>query len=512
MLMRGASRERARITSLLGALLVHALVWPAAPRALAEEWAILGPRAMGMGGAGVAVARGGLSSYWNPAALAPPRAPRLPTIWDLEVPATFYAGASNNFIGEVDDVADLVTDLDFDTLELVLDDPGTALSPAQLQNVLRLAVEELPDLGVSGTGVVSQASAGAAARVMQFGFSALGIAHAGGVTRLDDQNIALGDEGVDGAIGPGIDRTGQISAAGQSFADQLAADGLATQNQAEEIVFESEQAGISVANPANQARIRDILAATAANDGGGAGNSIIDNQSGVDLQGILVQEYALSFAQPLFGVVSVGASAKLMSGWTYFEPFDLQDLDGFEDDAGDLFDEENRDESLRFGVDAGVLFQPLPWLALGVTGRNLNNPGFDFKGPGDYVLERQFRAGVGFTPIPWLTLAADIDLLRNDCEALPGYHSQVLGGGVEFALFDAGFFRLGLSKNLAESKEDLVIHGGFGLRVWLLQIDAALAFATDWTEIETGDAGGDPTEVPERVGASLQIGLNVPLD
>lgn len=507
--MPGTIRSRGRRASLAGATAF--LVLAAVPAA-AEEWAILGPRAMGMGGAGVAVTRGGLSSYWNPAALAPPRAPRADTYWDLELPATFNAAAGNDFIREVDDVVNLVEDLDFDALEQILGDPAQTLTPAQLQDVLRLLVEELPDLGARGTGVVSNASAGATARVWRFGLSALGITHAGGVTRFDDQNLALGDEGLDGAIGPGTDRSGQISAAGQTFADQLAADGLATQNQAEEIVFQSEQSGINVANPANQASIRNILTATAANDGGAANNSIIDNQSGVDLRGILLQEYALSYAQPFFEIVSVGVNAKLMSGWSYFQPFNLRELEDFEGTADDLFDEDNRDESLRFGVDAGILVQPIPWLSLGVVGRNLNNPSFDFRGPGDYEIERQFRAGVGVTPLPWLTLAADIDLVRNDSEALPGYHSQVLGGGAEVSLFGAGFLRLGLSKNLAESEEDLVIHTGLGFRVWLLQIEAAAAVATDWTEIETGNDGDDPAEIPERVGFSLQLGFNIPLD
>jgi hypothetical protein len=35
----------------------------------AEEWNTMGPRAMGMGGAGVALSQGPLASYWNPAAL-----------------------------------------------------------------------------------------------------------------------------------------------------------------------------------------------------------------------------------------------------------------------------------------------------------------------------------------------------------------------------------------------------------------------------------------------------------
>ncbi|HXT00422.1 MAG TPA: conjugal transfer protein TraF [Elusimicrobiota bacterium] len=41
----------------------------AAVSAHAEEWTTMGPRAMGMGGAGVALSQGPLASYWNPAAL-----------------------------------------------------------------------------------------------------------------------------------------------------------------------------------------------------------------------------------------------------------------------------------------------------------------------------------------------------------------------------------------------------------------------------------------------------------
>ena len=46
-----------------------ALILAAAVSANAEEWTTMGPRAMGMGGAGVALSQGPLASYWNPAAL-----------------------------------------------------------------------------------------------------------------------------------------------------------------------------------------------------------------------------------------------------------------------------------------------------------------------------------------------------------------------------------------------------------------------------------------------------------
>lgn len=52
---------------LLSLALAAAVLAPAPASAL--EWTAMGPRAMGMGGAGVAAVQGPLASYWNPAAL-----------------------------------------------------------------------------------------------------------------------------------------------------------------------------------------------------------------------------------------------------------------------------------------------------------------------------------------------------------------------------------------------------------------------------------------------------------
>ena len=76
--MRGPIPSAAKGMRFPGAWLAAGIAIHLAARAAAEEWAIIGPRAMGMGGAGVAVTRGGLSTYWNPAALAPPRVPDSP--------------------------------------------------------------------------------------------------------------------------------------------------------------------------------------------------------------------------------------------------------------------------------------------------------------------------------------------------------------------------------------------------------------------------------------------------
>ncbi|MBH0200856.1 MAG: hypothetical protein HP496_00780, partial [Nitrospira sp.] len=50
------------------AVLLVASAWPSSGSA--TEFVIVGPRAMGMGGAGVAVTTNALATYWNPAGLA----------------------------------------------------------------------------------------------------------------------------------------------------------------------------------------------------------------------------------------------------------------------------------------------------------------------------------------------------------------------------------------------------------------------------------------------------------
>ena len=63
------STSRAR-TSFLGVSLLFVAQLLLLPHASAVEFVIVGPRAIGMGGAGVATTTDALATYWNPAALA----------------------------------------------------------------------------------------------------------------------------------------------------------------------------------------------------------------------------------------------------------------------------------------------------------------------------------------------------------------------------------------------------------------------------------------------------------
>ena len=70
-----------------------ALIFAAVP-ARALEWHTMGPRALGMGGAGVATAQGPLAAYWNPAALG--RATS--NAYGVQIPFGVHAGLTGSVI------------------------------------------------------------------------------------------------------------------------------------------------------------------------------------------------------------------------------------------------------------------------------------------------------------------------------------------------------------------------------------------------------------------------------
>jgi len=434
------------------------------------------------------------------------------------VPVGVGASTSENLLGDLDDVVGLVETLDFDAVETQLGN-GQPLTTTQIRDVLRL-VDELPDLGKSGTGLISDVSVAIQLRVWRIGFSAAGMFHGGALTNLDTGLLALGNSGIGTALGA----TGNAPAttAGQNLAAQLLGGGLVNAAQANEIAFQAEQAGVNLSDPTFQNLLDDVVQATTNNNGGSPANILTANQSGVNLRGALLSEVALGYSQPVadllpfdpFNWVSVGAAVKAVYGTTYFKSVSLDGLDGFDDILDELTDDANREESVRFALDVGALVQPFDWLSLGLVARNVNEPEFRFAGRGSYEVEPQVRAGIGLHDIPFdgLILAADLDLTRNQTDALPGRESQVLGIGAEYDFLDMQilFLRFGVSQNLADTDEAPVIHGGLGVNFLGVSLDAAVMVSTETSEV--GDLVGSVDELPERAGASFMLGVNVPLD
>ena len=482
----------------------------------AEEFHIVGSRAMGMGGAGVAVTRGVLSTYWNPAALCPPLTPESSGFFELALPLAVMGVASRNALRQLDEVVELSGEADFRAIEERLA-AGRPLTSEQVRDLLSLA-EELPELEGSGNGFLTDVSMGLGLRLDRFAFNSLGLYSAGAVTRLDRRNLALGNQGIEGFLPPGEGRP--VTPAGLSLANDLVKAGLLGRPQADHLVFLAEQAGVDLNSTGFREMVEDILEATSDSAAGSSGEFITANQSGVEVSGIFVTEYVASYSQPLkdwfdsspLDTVSIGASFKVMNARTFFSPFALSSLEDFEGVGGDLLTEAREETSMNIGLDLGLLAQPLDWLSLGVVGRNLNSPSFDFARAGDYELDPQVRMGVGVYDLsPGLVLAADLDLTRNHTDALPGYDSQHLAAGFEYSLpgWENVFLRGGMSKNLAGG-EDAAFHFGLGFSLADVSFDLAAMVTPGFTEVDRG-TDGRPLELPERAGLSLMIGCQIPL-
>ena len=474
----------------------------------AEEFAIVGPRAMGMGGAGVATTRGALSTYWNPAGLA---APRGGMSWDVALFANVEANTTEDLLARLDSLADTADRVDFDGVGDSLD-AGTGLTSGQLRDLLDLTNEiSALDGNLGGNGLVAVVTPGLSVQVWRFGFSAMGLANVGGLIEIDTDLLSLGTDTLSNIItGSGV----PTGADAVDFAGQLAADlasrGVADATRvANEIAAQAEAAGANVGDRDFQDLVNQIVDSTVSSQGDPLDPDELfsSNQTGVDVRGSVLQEYTLSYAHPFADIVSVGASVKLLYGRTYFNPFTLDNLDQFEDVVSEFNDGLDEDE-INFAVDVGVLVQPVDWLAIGVVGKYLNSPEFDFSGPGVYRIDPQFRAGVAVAPMPNLTLALDFDILPNDTTALPGFDSQVVAFGVEYAAWQTLLLRGGVSKNFAESDDDVTLHAGLGVRVLGASIELAAMASTDWVEIEDDDSS---VRVPEQGGASLMISFGVPL-
>lgn len=141
----------------------------------AAQFAVLGPRALGMGGASVAAVNDSTAVYWNPASLANSRKV------DIRIPAGValrdYMNLSNNW----------------DTIQAIYDTPPASWTPAQANELERLLLEfnkpgSVTNIDVSGGLLVSfpVSSSG-------FAFSALAIGYGEIFPTVDTYHMNTGN-------------------------------------------------------------------------------------------------------------------------------------------------------------------------------------------------------------------------------------------------------------------------------------------------------------------------------
>ena len=238
--------------------------------------------------------------------------------------------------------------------------------------------------------------------------------------------------------------------------------------------------------------------------GGGPGNGLAFNDTGLYFAGLNAREVRLAYGKGFQGnTLLVGGAARVIFARTYFTrcgAFDSCENKTLRDLVNEAF-EENALSSTEFAFDLGAEVN-LGIFRFGVVGTSLNEPNFDVAvvpgAPATLPLPRQIRGGVAVTPLPFLTLAADGDFLKSDTLA-PGTQSQQLSLGAEFRI-PLFAFRAGGFHDFAATDAPWGYSVGVGLRLPAVAIDASVLLSPQ--------GGVDPTDLDREIlgaGASVRV-------
>ncbi len=481
----------------------------------AREWTIVGPRALGMGGAGVAAANDASAGYWNPAAFGffknKDGGEYGKRTWSASVDAGFGVRTHED-LGEI---LNNITEIEFDTVSEGEIAENNVLNFLNLVNYLR-EFDDNPDRALSATvngGLRVQASHFGIA-----GYAFSDIAAKGDIDLLNISPASTGDfitEFTDpenyGCSTPvclsgtlsgtpntlTVDQQDDLNSylTGLGWTDTQSANFI---NAIDNGLTKSEENGQTIPDD-----IVDIIknVARVGDDASDEGGSMADNKSTLIFKGIFVAEVPVTYGYSLTKDLAFGATVKYMKARVYNREEEVFDED-FSDKLSNAQDDYM--ESQNFGVDLGLLYRFGDDLRVGLVGHNLNSPEFDMKPrPGssdDSKIKEgaQLRAGLAFKPLSFVTLAMDLDLTKNDTTISGNYKSQNLGGGLEVNLFRILQLRAGAYQNLAQSDIGMVYTAGLGLNLWLLNIDIGASLSPDTTSV-------DDSDIPKEMRAELAV-------
>ncbi len=462
----------------------------------ALEAPIVGPRALGMGGTGVATATDNTAQFYNPALFGffgqggdSDNQGLVNKYWGMG----FDLSAGVRVHGNLLELAQQIADLDINELST-----NGITSANQVQQLVR-AGTAFSSIGNNGNFVSAEANMGLATRIGHFGIGVRIYGEAASfVSNTDLLNVAL-------SIG-GIALANQINATGSPTDGQVLAFSPTQSNTLTTAFGGGANALLAVQRLDYQLRLAgasqsqiDNTFTMLENAANQTGLTISDNNTLVRLNGFAMGEIPLTFGTPLNEHIAIGGSVKLMIGRVYGSEISV-----FEEDAPSRLDEagKNYHQSANVGVDLGVAVR-FPWWQAGITGRNLNRP--TFKGFTDQFgvrfedvrVDPQVAVGVAFIPWSWLTFAVDGDLTPSQ-SPFNGYQTQRVGGGIEINPFHILALRAGYYQNIAEEDVGPIFTLGAGINLYAIRIDLAGAASTDLTEIQG-------YEIPDEFRVSLQI-------
>lgn len=475
----------------------------------AYEFQPLGFESIGMGGAGVASARGPMAGYYNPALLARSNHP-----FELNLGAGLSLREHN--------LADNIDQLSKCDLSNMLNTISNGLnnvnSPSSFDEKTRRDIvtaqgvlTNMANSQRNNLSVMPNASLGAQMGHFSIGVFATSDAGANAVVSQSNTELIFKQTGQTYTINDGTPGGRTITAdvyykyypgdpdagVGESYSYNAV-----VQTDSAAVVARDTSVNLADYGVSTGPCVYDGSLTPAAYENSSLQAGVNEKKTYLDLKGIALTEvpisYAREFSTPV-GVLSIGASAKLMQGITYASKIDI------DTDSSDVSDNlsDNSETSTAVGFDLGFLYQPKPLknVYIGLVGKNLNSPKFKTKSSGttteDYTVDPLYRVGLDYNIFHnRLDFAVDYDLSKNSIAT--GGESQYLGGGVNYHPTSWFSLRGGAMQNMANSDEGTVLTAGLGLGLKWISLDIA-------AEMSNKKGMYDGNEIPSytKVSASL---------
>ena len=153
-----------------------------------------------------------------------------------------------------------------------------------------------------------------------FAFGVLGTGDAVIAPFFDRVNLGLASGGTAASriasfVGPGADRSSELSASGQALADLIADDFRAStntgleQDQAEEYVFLAESGGLNTGDVEVSESLRSAAQATAVS----GTSSVSNNLTGAGAVTLVTAETTLAYGHSFFDMIGVGGAVRYLS-------------------------------------------------------------------------------------------------------------------------------------------------------------------------------------------------------
>lgn len=486
----------------------------------AMEFQPVGARQLGMGGAGVASTMDVTAQYYNPAIFGFFGRETKKIFKDKDFGLNAQIGAGVRLENNLADNIDALSKIDYDLVKQISTTSGQNFTSQGYSEALKL-LSIIQKIDKEQGAITVNADALLATRTKRVGIGIYGISEVNGRPSIDMANVATGQNTND-AKSKLINYANSISDPGQqgyftttqynnilsNLTSALSGNATAAQkllNEAENQLKNYGNISNSDAYAAFDLIIQSIggsaLPQLSSIKKSAVTGTIENNQTSLVAKGVALLEVPLTYGHPINDLLSIGFNVKYIQASVFRA--DHGEITVFNKDSGDIVkDLDNyRKDSSNFAVDAGVLFQPVNWLKLGVVGKYLNSPEFDDPKGGKLKIKPQGRAGIAINPFETLTLAADIDLTENETMR-PDYKSRNLSVGLEWDILKFLALRVGAYKNLAESDISHVYTAGLGLNLWLLRLDVSAAMSADTSRYNDKSF---PEEARVQVNLSMEF-------